>query len=126
MKMEMHEGKMILILFERFIITHTGTYSDTEIRWKIETCIIIKMFNIHVRTLFFSQVCERKKFSIQGWMVSERGSRKHQKSLRMPEKGPREPNKCMKKSAKRDTTDSCIALSMFRHGLMKFTRFVIL
>lgn len=118
--------EMILILFERFIITHTGTYSDTEIRWKIETCIIIKMFNIHVRTLFFSQGCERTKFSFQGWMVSERGSRKHQKNLRMPEKGPREPNKCMKKSVKRDMTDSCIALNMFRHGLMKFTRFVIL
>lgn len=115
-----------MILFERFIITHTGTYSDTEKRWKIETCIIIKMFSIHVRTLFFSQGCERVKFSFQGWMVSERDSRKHQKSLRMPEKGPREPNKCMKKSVKRDTTDSCIALNMFRHGLMKFTRFVIL
>lgn len=82
--------------------------------------------NMNVRTLFFFQGCERMKFSFQGWMVSERGSRKHQKSLRMPGKGPREPNKFMKKSVKRDTTDSCIALSMYQHELMKFTRFVIL
>lgn len=45
--------EMILILFERFIIIYIGIYSDIEIRWKIEICIIIKMFNIYVRILFF-------------------------------------------------------------------------
>lgn len=31
--------KISLILFERFIIIHTGTYSGTEKRWEIKTCI---------------------------------------------------------------------------------------
>lgn len=79
-----------------------------------------------VRTLFLFQGCEITKFSFQGWMVSERGSRKHQKSLRMPGKGPRGQNKFMKKSVKKDTIDLCTALSMYQHGLMKFTRFVIM
>lgn len=39
----MHRGKntmkISLILFERFIIIHTGTYSGTEKRWEIKTCI---------------------------------------------------------------------------------------
>lgn len=44
----------------------------------------------------------------------------------MLEKGLRELNKCMKKFVKRDMIDLCIVLNMFRYGLMKFIRFVIL
>lgn len=41
----------------------------------------------------------------------------------MPGSVPRGPNKRSKKSVKKDTTDSCTALSTYPHGLMKFTRF---
>ena len=60
-----------------------------------------------------------------GWMVSEKGFKIHQRNLRMPERGLKELSKSLKKSAKKDMTDLCIASSMCPLELMKSIRYDI-